>query len=426
MGVFKAGLLILFALALILPVAKANIGELDEVWQKRGEEAKKAARDSYHPNPIEVVSHLNYHVHTASSQTKDEGPCQATNPIDKCWRCDKNWANNRKKLADCVLGFGRGVTGGKDGEFYEVTDPSDNDLVDPKPGTLRFGVIQDKPLWITFARDMVIKLKEELMITDNKTIDGRGAVVSIENGAQITMQLVKNIIIHGLTIRGSKAGSGGIIRDSVHHHGKRGASDGDAISLFAASRIWIDHVSMTNCADGLIDAVMGSTAITISNCHMFRQNHVFLFGASDSHTEDAIMQVTVAFNRFDEGLVQRLPNVRFGFAHIVNNDYIHWGMYAIGGSKNPTILSQGNRFLASPNQNTKEVTKRQSTPESEWKKWNWRSENDLLLNGAIFVESGSPISNVNKQDLIEAKPGTEVESLTRSAGALKCVVGQPC
>ena len=32
---------------------------------------------------------------------------------------------------------------------------------------------------------------------------------------------------------------------------------------------------------------------------------------------------------------------------MVNNDYASgWGMYAIGGSEAPTILSEGNRFLA--------------------------------------------------------------------------------
>ena len=32
--------------------------------------------------------------------------------------------------------------------------------------------------------------------------------------------------------------------------------------------------------------------------------------------------------------------------HVVNNDYVNWGKYAIGGSASPTILSRGNRFCA--------------------------------------------------------------------------------
>ena len=46
---------------------------------------------------------------------------------------------------------------------------------------------------------------------------------------------------------------------------------------------------------------------------------------------------------------------RHGYFHVVNNDYTHWEMYAIGGSANPTINSQGNRFLAPDNSFSKEV-----------------------------------------------------------------------
>lgn len=121
---------------------------------------------------------------------------------------------------------------------------------------------------------MNIKLKAELLLTSDKTIDARGANVHISEGAQITLQYVKNIIIHGLHIHDTKKTSGGQIRDSMDHYGSRSASDGDAISMFGASHVWIDHISMWNCADGLVDAVAGSTAITISNCHMTRHNDV--------------------------------------------------------------------------------------------------------------------------------------------------------
>ena len=82
---------------------------------------------------------------------------------------------------------------------------------------------------------------------------------------------------------------------------------------------------------------------------------VMLFGASDTFEGDKKMQVTVAFNHFGRGLVQRMPRCRWGFFHVVNNDYTHWLMYAIGGSQHPTIISQGNRFIAPPNVAAKEV-----------------------------------------------------------------------
>ena len=136
----------------------------------------------------------------------------ATNPIDRCWRCDPKWETNRKRLADCVLGFGRKATGGKLGPIYVVTDNTDADLVNPKPGTLRHAVIQNGPLWIIFARDMRIKLTEELLVASDKTIDARGANVHIQDGAQISLQFVKNVIISNLHIHNNKPGNGGLIR----------------------------------------------------------------------------------------------------------------------------------------------------------------------------------------------------------------------
>uniref|UniRef100_K7KVW7 Pectate lyase n=1 Tax=Glycine max TaxID=3847 RepID=K7KVW7_SOYBN len=300
---------------------------------------------------------------------------------------------NRKRLADCALGFGHDTIGGKDGKIYVVKDSSNNDLVNPKPGTLRHAAIQKEPLWIIFYRSMNIKLHAELMLTDNKTIDARGANVNISEGAQITLQYVRNIIIHGLHIHDIKKCSGGLIRDSMDHYGVRAMSDGDAISVFGSTHIWIDHV--------------------------------LLFGVNDSYSGDKIMQVSLAFNHFGKGLIQRMPRCRWGFFHIVNKEYTHWLMYAIVGSQQPTIISQGNRFVASPNPNAKEVTKKDYAPESVWKNWNQRSEGDLMVNGAFFVQSGKSIAKHPKAE-ITAKPGKAVASLTRFAGPLKCELNKPC
>uniref|UniRef100_A0A7N0TS97 Pectate lyase n=1 Tax=Kalanchoe fedtschenkoi TaxID=63787 RepID=A0A7N0TS97_KALFE len=352
-------LLFLMTLCAAAYVAQANIAGFDDYWKKRAEEAKDAALRAFHPNPEEVTGHFNATKPIKGSKRRSlrkyEGPCLATNPIDRCWRCQPDWEKNRKRLADCVLGFGHKTNGGKYGRFYVVTSAADDDMVNPKPGTLRHAVTRIEPLWIIFAKSMIIRLNQELIMTSDKTIDARGATVHIMGGAGITIQFVKNVIIHGLHIHDIVCGTGGMIRDSAEHVGLRTASDGDGISIFGSSNVWIDHVSMSNCKDGLIDAIMGSTAITISNGHFTHHNDVMLFGASDGYSEDQIMQITVAFNHFGQGLVQRMPRCRWGFFHVVNNDYTHWLMYAIGGSRNPTIISQGNRFIAPPNEAAKEV-----------------------------------------------------------------------
>ncbi|MBA0624621.1 hypothetical protein Godav_009948 [Gossypium davidsonii] len=78
--------------------------------------------------------------------------------------------------------------------------------------------------------------------------------MEICNGAGITVQFVKNVIIHhNIPTKGGK------IKDGENHHGLRGASDGDGVSLFRDTNISFDHLSHHHCADGLIDAIQGST-----------------------------------------------------------------------------------------------------------------------------------------------------------------------
>ncbi|CAI9770627.1 unnamed protein product [Fraxinus pennsylvanica] len=364
-----------------------------------------------------------------STQRRELGffSCGTGNPIDDCWRCDRNWMQHRKRLANCAIGFGRNAIGGRDGKYYVVTDASDEDPVNPRPGTLRHAVIQDRPLWIIFKRDMVITLKQELIMNSFKTIDGRGVNVHIANGACITIQYVNNIIIHGLHIHDCKPTGNAMVRSSPSHYGWRTIADGDGISIFGSSHIWIDHNSLSHCADGLIDAIMGSTAITISNNYFSQHNEVMLLGHSDSYHGDKVMQVTIAYNHFGEGLVQRMPRCRHGYFHVVNNDYTQWEMYAIGGSANPTINSQGNRFLAPVNPFAKEVTKRIGSPGQNWKHWNWRSEGDLMQNGAYFTPSGrGAAASFARASSLAAKSSSLVGTLTSNAGVLSCRKGVQC
>ncbi|XP_051144414.1 pectate lyase-like [Andrographis paniculata] len=433
----KYSLLFLCIVASLAAAAADDVNAtLAEIYRKKAADSYDESLKAYNPNPHGATDEFNQLVgkslikQNVTRRHLKEGECKATNPIDRCWRCDPNWAKNRKKLADCARGFGHDTTGGKKGKFYMVNDPTDDDMDHPKEGTLRHAVIQEEPLWIIFSHSMVITLKQELMFTCDKTIDGRGVQVHIAHGAGLTIQFVHNVIIHNIWVHNIVPRAGGMIRDTLKHVGLRTASDGDAISIYSSNHVWIDHVSLAKSSDGLIDVIEGSTAITISNCKFNHHNDVMLLGAHDSDAKDAIMQVTIAFNRFGIGLIQRMPRARWGFAHVVNNDYSHWELYAIGGSAHPTIISQGNRFRASNYRYTKEVTKRDYAPKSEWIKWQWRSEGDLFKNGAFFTESGPPLKHENSpltgMNLVKFKPGTFAGRLTRSAGALRCRTGKLC
>ncbi|KAJ0531251.1 putative pectate lyase [Helianthus annuus] len=61
------------------------------------------------------------------------------------------------------------------------------------------------------------------------------------------------------------------------------------------------------CKDGLVDIPEGSTAVTVTNSYFTEHDKVMLLGHSDDYLADAGMQVTVAFNHFGKGLVERMP-----------------------------------------------------------------------------------------------------------------------
>ncbi|KAG0449512.1 hypothetical protein HPP92_027271 [Vanilla planifolia] len=378
--------------------------------------------NSSHPDPdsiaMEVLRHIDLSRRRSLSEGKTQQQCLTGNPMDDCWLCSgTDWRSDRQRLADCGIGFGRDALGGKGGQIYLVTDSSDSDPVNPVPGTLRHAVIQEEPLWIVFSADMTIRLAEELLVNSFKTLDGRGAEVHIAGGACITLQYVSNVIIHNLHIHDCVPAGNANVRSSPTHVGFRTRSDGDGISIFGGRKIWVDHCALSNCADGLIDAIMGSTAITISNNYFSRHNEVMLLGHSDDYSPDAGMQVTIAFNRFGEKLVQRMPRCRLGYFHIVNNDFTEWAMYAIGGSGNPTVNSQGNRYIAPPDPNAKEVTKRVDTNEGDWKGWNWRTEGDVMVNGAFFIPSGEGMATMfSKASSISPKSVALIDQLTLNAG----------
>nr|XP_043607221.1 pectate lyase 1-like [Erigeron canadensis] len=387
-----------------------------------GETGLDDKNGAYNPEqfPGKFAGDVEASITERNSTRRDLHECADKNPIDKCWRCKADWADNREALTQCVIGFGAGTTGGAGGEVYTVTDCSDDTPENPKQGTLRHAACQKHPTWIIFDKDMVITLKHALPITSDTTIDGRGTKVEIAFGAGISVHTVKNVIIHGINIHDT--------REMPGYSGRSGC-DGDAIAVKTSSNIWVDHCTFSGGIDGLLDVTVGSTAVTLSNNKFSDHDKVMLLGADDSHTEDKIMLATVAYNKFDQGCVQRMPRCRHGFFQVVNNDYNKWGMYAIGGSAAPTILSQGNKFLAPDEANKKNVLQRANAQESEWKNWNWRTDsNDVFENGAIFKASGSDPQLTPEQQagMIPVEPGTNVPQLTSCVGALSCVIGQPC
>ena len=59
------------------------------------------------------------------------------------------------------------------------------------------------------------------------------------------------------------------------------------------------------------------------------------------------------------------------------------------------------------------------TGEEEWREWNWRSEGDIMVNGAYFVASGAGVEvKYEKAYSVEPKSASFIEQLTMNAGVL--------
>lgn len=95
----------------------------------------------------------------------------------------------------------------------------------------------------------------------------------------------------------------------------------------------------------------------------------------------------------------------------------------------PRIIETPTNFSSMIMNVQKQITKREYSPESVWMQWTWRSEGDLYMNGAYFIQAGDPDWSKKHQNLydgISAAPADQVTWITRFAGALSCKVGEAC
>lgn len=84
--------------------------------------------------------------------------------------------------------------------------------------------------------------------------------------------------------------------------------------------------------------------------------------------------------------------------------------------------------MSQPNLLHFQVTKRESLlGYEEWKDWNWRSDGDLMLNGAYFTASGEEApASYSKASSMVARPASLLTYITASAGVLNCQIGYAC
>ncbi|AET03983.1 pectate lyase-like protein [Medicago truncatula] len=372
---------------------------------------------------ILLVVMLTFFTTNASSTEKTKIEDKEMNVIDQCWRFNPKWRKHRQQLTVCSVGYVGKMTNniGKDLIHYTVTDPRDHPL-NPAPGTLRYEAsrIQGK-VWITLKRNMNIKLVRPLLISSFTTIDGRGVDVHIADNACLMIYKATNIIIHRIRVHHCRPQAPGMMMGPDGKIISLGQVDGGAIRLVSASEIWIDHNTLYNCQDGLLDVTRGSTDITISNNWFREQNKVMLLGHDDEFVRDKNMKVTVVYNYFGPNCHQRMPRIRHGYAHVANNLYMGWVQYAIGGSMESSLKSQSNLFIAHAT-GKKEVTWRKSS-NGIGDTWKFYSVGDAFENGASFVETkGGQVTkpNYSHEQNFKVVDAKYVRSLTSSSGVLQC------
>jgi pectate lyase len=223
-----------------------------------------------------------------------------------------------------AIGFGRSAGGGSNGCMYHVTS-----LAEAGPGSLRDGAERVDPLWIVFDVSGDIDLTSAIALGSNKTLDGRGAAITVRNFGVTLVGAVSNVVIENLTFVGNMQGS-----------------NNDAIQIVdGAHTIWIDHCSLSNYGDGLIDITHAATDVTVSWCVFSMHDAVMLIGRSASDVDDVNIRVTVHHNWWNQTGTYA-PRLRFGKAHVLNNLIDRWRSAASASTMGGEIYSEGNVFVA--------------------------------------------------------------------------------
>lgn len=214
------------------------------------------------------------------------------------------------------------TTGGKGGTVYTATNGAEfTQLMEAS----------DAPAIILV--DGIMDLGgSHVSMRPNKTIIGLPGATFSNGGFEFYGD--SNIIIRNVTFDNGNIDDALKINQESHH-------------------IWIDHVTMANYEDGLLDITRGSSHITISWCHFKNHDKTMLIGHSDGFSLDAgRLKTTIHHNWFDS-TGQRHPRIRQGQVHIYNNFFFNinnnnaYGTddgYGIASADNADALVENNYF----------------------------------------------------------------------------------
>jgi len=178
-----------------------------------------------------------------------------------------------------------------------------------------------------------VDVSTRVVVAANKTIIGLPGAKLI-GGFDIK---TSNVIIRNMKIQGP---------GSVDVNGV------DCITIDGATNVWIDHCDIYDGQDGDMDIVNGANYVAVTWCKFSytsaSTNHQFcnLLGNSDSKTTDrGKIKVTMMYNWWANGVVERMPRVRFGQVHVVNNYFSsRQASYCVRAGIEADLLVESNYF----------------------------------------------------------------------------------
>jgi pectate lyase len=185
-----------------------------------------------------------------------------------------------------------------------------------------------------------------LAVSSNKTLVGIGNNATINGGLQIRgsdTSAVENVIVRNLKVNGATTDA-----------------DYDAMQIYFAHHVWIDHCEIWDGPDGNLDMSHAVNWITVS-WTKFRytpnykrppgetSDHRFssLLGHSDDNAAEDSGRIKVTFhhNWWAEMVIERMPRVRFGQVHVFDNYFNSAGNnYCVRAGIGAQLLVEGNYF----------------------------------------------------------------------------------
>jgi pectate lyase/pectin methylesterase-like acyl-CoA thioesterase len=263
-----------------------------------------------------------------------------------------------------------------------------------------------------FANTADQKVRARVKLPSNTTLIGAGPGAGFVN-AWIDITSVSQVIVRNLNLVAPC--DVGPIWDPNDGSTGNWNSAYDAIGIVTATQVWIDRNTITDapvtddklpiengktkqCHDGAIDITKGADLITVSNNLITKHDKTMLIGGSDSQTSDAgKLRITIVNNVFNT-TSQRVPRVRFGQVHVINNYFVgsktanpYPHSYSIGVGKQANILSHNNVFAIEGAAGCNSVVTYPSSDRTGVFQDSGSTVNGLPL-GSCAVASGTPFT----------------------------------